>query len=87
LEQDLLQVESFFSTLFKKHEKALQDGIKAGVIHTNLDTRFETRAFYNFLWGYFTNSERFFSGYSENVVKKYIKKNLIDTIVVHQRGK
>ncbi len=83
LEQDLLQVESFFSTLFKKHEKALQDGIKAGVIHTNLDTRFETRAFYNFLWGYFTNSERFFSGYSKNVIKEYIKKNLIDTIVVH----
>jgi AcrR family transcriptional regulator len=86
LEKDLLQVEIFFSTLFKKHEKVLQDGIKAGEIRINLDTRLETRAFYNFLWGYFTNSERFFSGYSKNVIKKYIKKTMINPIVVNHKG-
>ncbi len=82
LTDSLTRVEGWFSTLFDKHREVLEQGITAGSIHPSLDTDFEPRAFYNFLWGYFTNSERFFGGYNNESIKNYIKKTFIDSITI-----
>jgi len=87
LESTLSQVEGWFATLFEKHKKVLEEGVSSGIIRADLDTDFEPRAFYNFIWGYFTNSERFFTGFNEKALKEYIQRNFINTIAAAKKGR
>jgi len=83
LNDSLEMVEGWFASLFEKHDRALKEGIEAGEIR-DLDTDLQTRCFYNFLWGYFTNSDRFFSTYDKGAIQNYVKENFIDSIAVNQ---
>ena len=80
MEETISQVENWFATLFEKHATALEQGITAGEIMEKIDTGFEARSFYNFLWGFYTNKNRFFNGYEPKTVEDYIRSTFITRI-------
>jgi TetR/AcrR family transcriptional regulator, acrAB operon repressor len=80
MEETIAQVENWFKTLFEKHTKALEQGIAVGEIVEKIDPGFEARSFYNFLWGFYTNRNRFFKDYAPKIVEDYIRKTFIARI-------
>jgi TetR/AcrR family acrAB operon transcriptional repressor len=77
LEEIISRVDRLFSTLMVKHNNKLNMGIESGELKACCDSRFETIALYNFLWGYFTNKTRFFSNYSSMEVRNYVIEKFI----------
>jgi len=86
LEKTLFQVEQLFSKLFEKHTMVLEAGIADGSIKKDINTNFEPRAFYNFLWGYFTTSDRFFKGFDKEMLTDFVQRNFINTIAVNKKS-
>lgn len=82
LVESLEQVESWFSNLFDKHANVLNEGITEGSIIGTIIPEFEARAFYNFLWGYFTTRRRFFEGYNLEFIKNYVYRKFIEPLKV-----
>ena len=80
LEKTIAQVEKWFKILFEKHANALEQGIAAGEIAETIDPGFEARSFYSFLWGFYTNKNRFFNDYPLQRIKDYIIKKFITSI-------
>jgi AcrR family transcriptional regulator len=83
--QGLIEVLDYIDKLFKKafllHSELIQKGIASGQLKQIPDTRFEARAFYTFLWGFFINQYRFFNGYTTSELEGLLKGYLIDRIV------
>lgn len=80
LEETIAQVENWFKILFEKHANALEVGITTGEIIKTIDPAFEARSFYSFLWGYYTNRNRFFNDYEPQLIKDYIVRTFIKRI-------
>ena len=80
LEETIVQVENWFKTLFEKHANALKRGISAGEIIETVDPGFEARSFYSFIWGYYTNKDRFFNNYEPQQIKEYTIRTFITRI-------
>lgn len=74
------RVDKLFAGLLKKHEEVLFRGIECGELKANLNVKMETRALYNFLWGYYTNKVRFFSGFNADEIKEYVLENFVLTL-------
>ena len=77
LELTILRVDRLFATLMLKHNAKLNEGIKSGELKSDFDSKLETIALYNFLWGYFTNKDRFFSNYSSMEFKAYVFQKFV----------
>ena len=80
LESIIADVEAWFETLFKKHGAILQQGMDTGIFKQELNPDFLARTHYNFLWGYFTNRERFFTSYPSDAIKDFVKSNFIESL-------
>lgn len=80
--ESLEQVERWFRNLFDKHAEVLNEGITRGSITAAINPDFEARAFYNFLWGYFTTRRRFFEGYNLGFIKNYVHRKFIEPLKV-----
>ena len=80
LEQTITQVENWFKTLFEKHASALEIGVAAGEILETIDPGFEARSFYSFIWGYYTNKNRFFNNYEPQQIEDYIIRSFVTRI-------
>ena len=81
LEEIIERVDQLFQTLFKKYNLLLKKGIRRGEIKADIDTKFETRTMFNFLWGYFTNKDKFFSGYSSNNIRDFVIKRFLKPVL------
>lgn len=73
----IARVDRLFETLFAKHSLVLSRGIKTNELRHDCDINFETRALYNFIWGYFTTRDRFFALYTPEELKDYIINKFI----------
>lgn len=77
LESDIEEVEGWFASLFEKTTASLREGVMTGIVKHSIHPELEARAFYNFLWGFFTNRERFFIDYEISSIKEMVKEKFI----------
>ncbi len=77
LQPIITRVDKLFTELFNRHHSLLKKGIESGELKNNLDTMLETRALYNFIWGYYTNKERFFSNQDPKKFKNYVLQKFV----------
>lgn len=80
IEQIIVRVDKLFTKLFNKHQQLLERGIDEGELNPKCNAKLETRVLYNFLWGYFTNKERFFSDYSPEELKEYVLMKFVNPL-------
>lgn len=74
-------IDDLFTKIFELHSKLIEKGIADESFKQEINPQFETRFFYNFFWGFFTNQHRFFSNYSEEELKKHFEYNIITRIL------
>ena len=73
-------VENSFEELFKEHAATIQNGIKRNELRADVDPDFAARAFFNFFWGFFTNSKRFFNAFADEQLKSFIKNHFLHSL-------